>query len=503
MNRGVSQGLGLGLGLVATLLAVASCGGSERSDCTADQLLIDDENCGVCGNVCDDNYQCVEGFCLENACNPATVEECYSGGDATLGVGLCAAGTRTCTNDGTWGECVNEVLPSQEVCGNGVDENCNGTSDEDQDLDEDGYTTCDGDCADNNDLINPGAFEFNGNAVDDDCDGATDNALAGCDNGIPSDTSDFLDYARAMDLCQTSSVTSRRWGVLDAKFSLADGSPNDPAPAQRAVRDGFGTAMVPLRGSSVAVLSSGAAADQTDTNPPYSGGISLQHNTLSTFPADWLAANGGELPNAPGCPAPSTVGQCGVGGCDPVMLTLTIRVPSNAKSFSVKTNFMSYEFPEYVCTQFNDQFVMLLDSTWAEDPQNPTDKNLAFYSDPITMERTPVGINLAHNNTGLFTMCMNGNGGCNGPSPFEITSCLDATLMAGTGFDIPESACGTSNLRGGGTGWLTTSGNVVGGEIIKLRIAIWDTSDGAFDSTVVIDDFQWSVDSAEPGTVIE
>jgi hypothetical protein len=68
--------------------------------------------------------------------------------------------------------------------------------------------------------------------------------------------------------------------------------------------------------------------------------------------------------------------------------------------------------------------------------------------------------------------------------------------------NILIGGCGTNNLSGGGTGWLVTSGNVVGGEVIKLRIAIWDTSDGALDSLAIIDKFEWSVDASEPGTVI-
>ena len=62
--------------------------------------------------------------------------------------------------------------------------------------------------------------------------------------------------------------------------------------------------------------------------------------------------------------------------------------------------------------------------------------------------------------------------------------------------------CGANNLSGGGTGWLVTSGNVKGGEIITLRIAVWDTSDGILDSLAIVDNFQWSVDASTPGTVI-
>jgi hypothetical protein len=509
MNRGVVVLLGLGFG-TALVLAAPACGADGRGECDPQQLLTDNENCGVCGNACDDNYNCVEGICIEEACSPGTVEDCYSGLDVTLGVGLCAGGQRTCNNAGTWGICVGEVTPHQEVCGNGLDENCNGEADENVDLDGDGYTTCDGDCCEADTqcsgpaLVNPGAFETLGNNVDDDCDGVPDNALANCDTGLLSNSADPLDYVRAMDICQMTTESSIRWGLIDAKLTLADGGTTPPAAGGRAIRNGFGTNMAPQRGDSVVVISSGIAADMTDTNPSF-GGLDAYHTVAgidqsSSFPADWLAANGGVLPNAPGCPPPNgNVAQ------DPVMLTFRVRVPSNAKSFSVKLNFISKEFPEYVCTQFNDTFIILLDSAWADEPANPADKNLAFYTNPTTMERTPVGVNLAHDNTGLYTMCVNGTGGCSGNMTFPITTCLDSVvgLLDGTGFDTVTDWCSPGQLNGGGTGWLTTSGNVVGGEIMTLRIAIWDTSDHVFDSTAIIDDFQWSVDAAEPGTVIE
>ena len=38
------------------------------------------------------------------------------------------------------------------------------------------------------------------------------------------------------------------------------------------------------------------------------------------------------------------------------------------------------------------------------------------------------------------------------------------------------------------------------GEIIDLRFAIWDTADELYDSTVLIDNFQWSVEPAASST---
>jgi hypothetical protein len=249
----------------------------------------------------------------------------------------------------------------------------------------------------------------------------------------------------------------------------------------------------------MALLSTGAAAGQGDTNPAYQDFENGDSNgTQSNFPMDFLMMNNGKLPNAPNCPGPA-----GNKANDPVMLTLTIRVPTNAKSFKLMSNFFSSEFPEYTCSPYNDFFVVLLDSTFSGTPANPADKNLAFYQPMNSTDKYPVGVNLASGNTGLFTQCMNGKTGCAVLGNGSINTCTGVGQLAGTGFDTPTPLeCDGNSLEGGGTGWLTTSGNVVGGEIIKLRIAIWDTSDHALDSLAIIDGFEWSVDASDPGTVI-
>jgi hypothetical protein len=43
--------------------------------------------------------------------------------------GRCVAGTSTCTA-GFWGACVGYVGPIAEICGNLIDENCNGIADD-------------------------------------------------------------------------------------------------------------------------------------------------------------------------------------------------------------------------------------------------------------------------------------------------------------------------------------------------------------------------------------
>jgi len=373
--------------------------------------------------------------------------------------------------------------------------------DNDEDRDGDGFTTCGGDCCDSTEcgspaLVNPTAFDAPGNTVDDDCNGLVDDTIALCDQGLTSNSSDGMDYAKAIDICQTATMADKKWGVISASLTYPDGT-GVPDPVSHSIRPKFGTKVMPRGGLNMVLLSSGAAAGKGDTNPNYHDFISYSNQSAeSGFPADFVQANGGTLPNAPGCDPPN-----GTTANDPVMLNLEIRVPSNAHSFSLKTNFYSAEFPEWTCSAYNDFFVVLLDSTYMGTPQNPMDKNLAFYTAPDMMNY-PVGVNLAYGNTGLFTQCTNGATGCSGKAG-NISTCISTDDLLGTGFDdASPNNCESNSLKGGATGWLTTSGNVTPGEIIKLRIAIWDTSDHAWDSLAIVDGFQWSVESTQPGTVI-
>ena len=59
----------------------------------------------------------------------------------TAGVGTCTQGTQTCASNGQWGACEGQVIPTGEVCGNGLDDNCDGMVDEDVDADGDGCST--------------------------------------------------------------------------------------------------------------------------------------------------------------------------------------------------------------------------------------------------------------------------------------------------------------------------------------------------------------------------
>jgi len=85
---------------------------------------------GVCGNVCTPSTEVCNG--LDDDCNGQVDEflsrACYTGSQDTRGIGLCHAGTQTCSDE-EWGSCSGEVLPSPEICDH-LDNNCNNAIDE-------------------------------------------------------------------------------------------------------------------------------------------------------------------------------------------------------------------------------------------------------------------------------------------------------------------------------------------------------------------------------------
>lgn len=383
------------------------------------------------------------------------------------------------------------------------------------DCDGDGWMVKDGDCCDQPgpcgqtpELQNPGAIEYPGDGVDNDCDGFFDETDKACDADLKSSPNDAFEYLKALDLCQFTKenvpIAQRKWGVISAEFTTAGGEAV-PNPKQRSIRPQFGDNIFPLRGQSLLVLSSGVAADTyatAKTPPAWELGnsfsnISNDMDTSSTFPKDWLQANNGKLPT--GC---TSSGYGGTDANDSVMLKIRMRVPTNAHSFSLQGLFMSAEFPEFICTSFNDLFLVLVKNEGDKKPlsPNPLDGNIAFLrtGSGTNIKKFPVGINLAGDATAqkLFAACDPEKLKCSS-SPVPIECGLGPDTLAGTGY---EKSSGSNCTIGGATDWLSVAGNVVPGGIVELRLIIADVGDHAFDSTVLLDSFVWNASPGTPGS---
>jgi hypothetical protein len=316
--------------------------------------------------------------------------------------------------------------------------------------------------------------------------------LTPCDATLPSDSSTAVDYAAAIDLCATTTEASHSPGLISASLTLTDNT-GSPDPASRRIRSAYG-GISPRRGGKFALLSTGTAAGSADDGyqAPEPGYATAN---VASPPSDWLAANNGAIPNPPGCQPISLVAD------DPVMLTLRIRVPNNAQSFSFDANYLTADFPEYTCGGFIDQFVALLDSSFGAS-LNPADKNIASVASAGGL---PFSVNLALPDNGSFTQCVNGSIGCAQVSASDsIATCSGTSQLVGTGMDEadPIYACSAGQTVGGGSGWYVIRGNVVRGDIIELRLAIWDTGDHSWDSDVVLDNFRWGYQPVQAGAVL-
>lgn len=144
------------------------------------------------------------GTCGPPVCTPGASSACYSGPAGTNGVGACSAGVQTCNASGTgYGACVGQTTPVAEVCGDGIDNDCDGQVDEDcvcvptlfyADVDQDGYgaggstlactappgyVTDNTDCNDTDPNIHPGAAEVcDAFGRDENCNGLVNEAGA-------------------------------------------------------------------------------------------------------------------------------------------------------------------------------------------------------------------------------------------------------------------------------------------------------------------------------------
>ncbi len=314
------------------------------------------------------------------------------------------------------------------------------------DLDRDGFTPEDGDCRDCSAQVNPGAFDDPGNDVDEDCDGSAATTALECDGALVASSLDPQDAARALGLCRIVSASDRGWGVISARWTRADGTGEPLDARQHGLLASFGES-TPRRGRAMLALSSGLAAASESLDDLVFSEL-LQGDT----PA-------GLILTSPSCPADR------ITVFDPVALEVRVRVPTNAAGLRFASSFFTREYPEYICSVYNDYFAVIMEPP----PIGSPDGNVVFDAEG---NRITV-------NSSLLAACEPGTyGGRTFGCPLGTTSLL------GTGYDV-----------GASTGWLSTEVPLPGaaGSEITLRFTIWDSNDPNLDSLVLIDAFEWLV----------
>jgi Putative metal-binding motif len=415
--------------------------------------------------------------------------------------------------DPNLGDCndfVSDVNPNQdEICGDGVDNNCDGQIDEGPDADGDGFVSCDGipDCNDADPNINPAAqdiqdgidndcngniddafidndldgaseaegdcndadvlvgvnaIEAPGNNVDDDCNGQIDEALQPCDGGLSGQNP--LNFARAIGLCDDRFLVNAEF--LGANVNSARAIINDFGDNSNA-----DTLNRPSEGAQMIHLSTGGANEAAhDRGTPFDGAFQGGDNVgdcaAFTHPDRQAAAPA----NGCGEADPAQV-------CDLIQMRLTLRVPQNAQSFSYQFQFFTSEYRTFRCTEFDDTFLALLDST-------PFSGNISFDNQG----------NVVSVNNGFLDICIDDNTAGRPPNLCNANFDENA-LLAGTGYVV--NGGGPNSDSAGATARLKTIAPAEPGDLITLVFSLHDEGDDILDSGVLIDNFLWELNPAE------
>jgi len=271
-----------------------------------------------------------------------------------------------------------------------------------------------------------GNFDIPGNNCDDDGDGLVDNAPA-CDDGTLPETGDPWQFAKSLPLCQkASSPNDARWGVITATYTQGDMMMTPPKAEQHGIEKKYGNVIKPREGKSMGMLSSGWAREYDNCNGPMGfmkGGCPM--TGMGTVPMGYPKP-------AMGCTVSNVTN-------DVIVEKLKIKVPKNAKGFTFDFNFFSGEWPEWVCTTFNDSFIAYYQSKAFNMGMA---ENISF-----DVMKNPVSVN-----NGFFDRCspQPANVACLSPMPKSVPCKGGDMELQGTGFYDPGSHCGGQQDSGGG-----------------------------------------------------
>jgi hypothetical protein len=179
---------------------------------------------------------------------------------------------------------------------------------------------------------------------------------------------------------------------------------------------------------------------------------------------------------------------------DLATFSLELVPPPGARGIEFQFMFLSAEWPEYLCQEFNDTFLALLESgaTASGRPTNisfdgngnEVSVNIGFFEGPadwtVDISDTPFGLQPPPPIINL-------------PFPGLQADACPSRLFRG-GCSLPEYCDDGSDLNyiGSGTGWLRSAAPIdPTDETIRLTFTIHDEADSVYDSLVLLEGFRW------------
>jgi hypothetical protein len=315
----------------------------------------------------------------------------------------------------------------------------------------------------------PSYYDVPGDDCDNDNDGTKDNPPT-CDG--TDDPNPAVAMARALGICDDAD--KRGYGLVSAKLTRGFHR-NDAAIAdQHSLVTKFGNVIKPREGQKMALMSTGYAQEFDGIEGADFSGVSWdpQVDDPNPLPPGFPKA-------ADGCLQKDTAQ-------DVIALHLELKSPKNSSGFAFDFDFYTAEWPQFICSNYNDGFIAYLT---AKSFKNGSGDNVSFDA-----KGNPVSVN-----NGFFDRCTpNIHLACGTASEATSTCPAGTTELEGTGFGIEDklaiAGCPDapqSSTKGGATGWLVSTAPVAAEETFSVDFIIWDTGDSHLDSSILLDNFRW------------